>query len=91
MREQLYQRRKEFLLAKLKKEYEILKNKARFIKAVIEEEIQIKRVKKIEIARSLKAAGFATMSELNEIQSEERRASVVQNDDEQDGEEEDGA
>lgn len=91
MREQLYQRRKEFLLAKLKKEYEILRNKARFIKAVIEEEIQIKRVKKKEIARSLKAAGFATMSELNEIQREERRATVVQNDDKSDDEEVAGA
>lgn len=101
MREQLYQRRKEFLLAKLKKEYEILRNKARFIKAVIEEEIQIKRVKKVEIARSLKAAGFATMSELNEIQKEERRAdhpnasnnnfNVVQNDGGPDDEQEDGA
>ena len=54
-REELYQRRKDFMLAKLKKEHAILSNKARFIKAVIAEEIQIKRVKKMVIARSLKA------------------------------------
>jgi DNA topoisomerase-2 len=51
LRNQLYIRRKEYLLAKLNKEFETLRNKARFIKAVIEEEVQIKRVKKQIIAQ----------------------------------------
>jgi len=42
------------MLAKLKKELEILRNKARFIKAVIDDEIVIKRVKRIVIAGTLK-------------------------------------
>jgi DNA topoisomerase-2 len=50
LRSQLYEQRKEYMLSKLNKEYQTLKNKARFIKAVIEEEVQIKRVKKKIIA-----------------------------------------
>ena len=46
LRQNLYVRRKEHMLAKLKKEYETLRNKVRFIKAVINEEVQIKRVKR---------------------------------------------
>jgi DNA gyrase/topoisomerase IV subunit A len=60
LRADLYERRKEYMLAKLRKEYEVLKNKARFIKMVIEEEIQIKRVKRAFIAQQLKQHGFLT-------------------------------
>ena len=55
LRSDLYIRRKKYQLAKLKKEWTQLKMRARFIKAVIEEEIQIKRVKKKVIVRALKA------------------------------------
>ena len=77
------------MLAKLKKEYEILRNKARFIKAVIEDEIIIKRVKKQIIAKNLKIQKYATMSELNEIQQEQRRPTLVVDEDkpEEDGQE----
>jgi hypothetical protein len=51
LREELYNRRKGHILARLKKEWETLSNKARFIKAVIEEKIRIKRVKRQEIVR----------------------------------------
>jgi len=88
LRSQLYTRRKEHLLAKLKKEFEVLRNKARFIKAVIEEEIQIKRVKRQIIANTLKAQKYATMSELNEIHAERRRTTVVVNEDNQDEDQE---
>lgn len=50
-RQECYDLRKAYQLAKLKKESEILKNKARFIKAVIEEEVNIKRVKRMAIAK----------------------------------------
>lgn len=43
------------MLSKLLKESETLRNKARFIKAVIEEEVQIKRVKRKVIASQLKS------------------------------------
>lgn len=39
LRQNLYVMRKEHMLAKLKKEFETLRNKVRFIKAVINEEV----------------------------------------------------
>jgi DNA topoisomerase-2 len=51
LRSTLYELRKAFMLAKLKKEHEMLVNKVRFIKGVIEETIQIKRVKRKEIVK----------------------------------------
>jgi DNA gyrase/topoisomerase IV subunit A len=51
LRSTLYERRKDYMLAKLKKDHEILVNKVRFIKAVIEETIKIKKVKRSEIVR----------------------------------------
>lgn len=39
LRSTLYERRKDYMLAKLKKEHEMLVNKVRFIRAVIEETI----------------------------------------------------
>jgi len=54
LRADLYTRRKTYLLAKLKKDVELLRNRARFIKAVIEEELEIRRVKKQAIVRNLK-------------------------------------
>ena len=70
LREQLYQARKDWQLAKLKKECEILRNKVRFIKSVVEEEIKINKRKRIDIVKTLKDNGFMTMSQLNEIQKE---------------------
>jgi DNA topoisomerase-2 len=67
LRANLYVRRKAYLLAKLKKEVTLLRNRARFIKAVIEEELEIRRVKKQVIVRALKAQNYLTMSELNDI------------------------
>ena len=68
----LYEKRKEHLLAKLRKELETLKNKARFIAAVIADSVQIKKVPKKEIVRQLQAQKFMTRSQLEEILKEER-------------------
>jgi DNA topoisomerase-2 len=46
LREQMYTRRKEYMLSKLRKEFEILENKVRFIQCVISEEIKVSRVKR---------------------------------------------
>lgn len=46
LREQLYERRKDYLLAKLRKEFETIENKVKFILAIINEEISINRVKR---------------------------------------------
>lgn len=82
LRSNLYERRKAYLLARLEKEHETLRNKVRFIKAVIEGEITISRVKKKVIAATLWSQKYATMSQLNEIQAEERRATVIRNEEE---------
>lgn len=79
------------MLAKLRKELEILRNKCRFIKAIIEEEVIIKRKKKVEIAKDLKYQRYATMTELNQIQNDEKKVTVVeenQNSDEEEKKEE---
>lgn len=76
LRKQLYERRKEYLLAKLRKEFQTLENKVRFILGVISEEIKVSRVKKRAIVNRLRAMGFKTQSELNEILPEKKRPSV---------------
>ena len=45
LREQLYVRRKEVLLARLKKDWVLIENKVRFILAIINEEIVMNRAK----------------------------------------------
>lgn len=79
--------RKEYLLSKLLKEYETLRNKARFIKAVIEEEVQIKRVKRKVIASQLKSQNYTTQSELDKLLKEKERVTVVRNEEEKDDDE----
>jgi DNA topoisomerase-2 len=64
---QYYKRRKNFLLSSLKRNLEILDNKVRFILAVINEEIVIKKVKKKDIINSLYKNGFTPMSKINSI------------------------
>jgi len=93
LRVTLYDRRKEYLLARLRKEHEMLRNKVRFIKAVIDSELTIQRKKRKVIAATLRRLEYTTMSDLNKIQAAEKREVVVaadpENQDEQagDGEE----
>lgn len=65
------------MLSKLNKEYETLANKARFIKAVIEEEVLIKRVKKKDIAKQLKTQNYTTQSDINKLLKEKERVIVI--------------
>lgn len=53
LREKLYETRKAHQLAKLQKEQETLQNKVRFVQDVINESIQIKKVKKSAIVAQL--------------------------------------
>lgn len=50
---------------------------------MITDEVNIKRVKRKAIAKDLKRQKYLTMSELNEIQKDEQRATVVKEDDEE--------
>lgn len=86
LRANLYELRKAYLIARLEKEHETLRNKVRFIKAVIEGDISINRVKRKIIAATLWNQKYATMSQLNEIQRDEKKVTVVNNE-EQEGSE----
>ena len=66
-RENLYKLRKQYLLARLRKDYEILVNKVKFIQAVIAEELKINRVKRKVLIKSLVEFGLKPMSQLNDI------------------------
>lgn len=46
LRKTLYERRKDYMLARLRKEFETLSNKVRFILGVINDEIKVSRIKK---------------------------------------------
>lgn len=76
LRKALYERRKEHMLSRLKKEFETISSKVRFIIGVINEEIKVSRVKKRVVIEQLKRMGFKTNSQLNEILPEKKRPSV---------------
>ncbi|KAF2070654.1 hypothetical protein CYY_008032 [Polysphondylium violaceum] len=58
IRLQYYQKRKDFLVEKLNEEYNRLSNKARFILAVVNKELVISNVKKVDIMKKLKEMKF---------------------------------
>ena len=70
VREDYYKKRKEFLISKLTREVETLNNKVRFILAVINEELIIRKKKKVVLVKELLQKGFATKSQLNKIFNE---------------------
>lgn len=76
LRQNLYVKRKEFLLAKLKKECVFIENKVRFILALLNEELTINRVKRKVVVAKLKSMGFKTHSEINEILPEKKKLTL---------------
>lgn len=66
-REALYHRRKEYMLARLQKENEILVNKVKFIQGVINEQLRINRVKRKVLVRTMVEFGLAKISDINAI------------------------
>jgi DNA topoisomerase-2 len=50
-----YHKRKEFLLDKLQKELKLLSNKGRFIKAILDNKIEIKNTPKLDIIKSIES------------------------------------
>lgn len=67
LRGQLYILRKEFMLAKLSKDYEILFNKVKFIQAIISETLKINKVKRSVILQRVIDLGLKPMSEINKV------------------------
>lgn len=70
VRETLYQRRKDYLIRKLRKEHALLENKVRFILGVIEDEIRVQKKRRKEVVAMLSDKGFATITEINAILGE---------------------
>ena len=69
LRISLYDNRKKYLISRLKRDLQILSNKARFILAVIDEEIKVKNVKKKDICKQLLAKNFTQMKDMPKILS----------------------
>lgn len=69
-REALYALRKQYMLARLQKEYEILVQKVNFIRAINSESLKINRVKRRIIIRTLVEMQFKKMSEINAIMAQ---------------------
>ena len=63
----LYGMRKQYMLARLQKEYEILVNKVKFIQGVIAEGLKINRVKRKALIRAMVDFGLKPMCKINEI------------------------
>lgn len=76
LRQNLYIKRKEYLLAKLMKECVLIENKVRFILAILNDELVINRVKRRVVIAKLKQMGFKTHTEINEILPEKKRLTL---------------
>lgn len=70
VREDYYKKRKEYLIAKLMRECEILANKVKFILAVVNNQLIINKKQKATLVKELTAKGFATKKQLDAIFSE---------------------
>ena len=64
-----YEKRKDYLISRLKRDLELLSNKCRFIIAVITDEIKVRNVKKKEICTQLLQQGFVQMKDMPKIAS----------------------
>lgn len=69
LRLEFYDKRKKYLVSKIKRDLNILDNKCRFILAVINGEIKINNVKKKDICLQLFQKGFVQMKEMPKILS----------------------
>lgn len=67
VREDFYNKRKEYLLARLTRDTEMLSNKVRFILMVVNGELIVSKKKKKVLVTELKTKGFLTKTELNGI------------------------
>ena len=68
-RTELYKQRKEYMLARLMKDYELLFNKVKFIQAVIGGTIKINKVKRQLIMKQCKDLGLKTIDQINSVMS----------------------
>ena len=75
----LYEKRKDYLVSKLEKDFQILKNKVRFIKAVVNDELIIAKVKRQVLADTLFRQKYAKKSDLDKILKEQVKLTIIRN------------
>jgi len=80
---ELYQKRKNELLRKIQKDFDIFDNKVRFILAVLSEEIIVKKRKKDDLLKELKDKGFTPINNSKKLKKKKEE------DDEDDEEDQD--
>ena len=89
LRISFYDKRKNYLISRLRRDLEILSNKCRFIRAVIDEEIKVRNVKKLDICQQLFLKKFVQMKDMPKILSTkqiEKKPKVVNDDQEENAE-----
>lgn len=67
LRIDLYSLRKAYMLARLRREYEILVNKVKFIQGIIAESLKINKVKRKLLIKNMVQFGLKTMAVINDI------------------------
>lgn len=69
LREQFYEKRKEYLKSRLVRDVVLLEQKQRFIIEVVEEKIIIRNTKRVKICQMLKEKKYLKFSELPKVKS----------------------
>ena len=64
-----YEKRKEYLASRIKRDLEILENKKRFVEEVVKRQINIMNVKRKDLVAELAKHGYKKMSEMTKIKS----------------------
>jgi len=67
VRLELYEKRRTYLLRRLRRDFEILRNKNLFIRGIIRDEVKIRGMKREEAEKLLKENRFSSIEEINKI------------------------
>jgi len=87
----MYEKRKAYLLARLQRQSEILSEKARFIKLVLQQDIKVKRRKIFDLVQDIKRHSFKPLREIKGPGGEDDKGEGEDDDDKgSEGEDEDG-
>jgi DNA topoisomerase-2 len=61
-----YTKRKQYVIEQLEKDMEIMRNKIRFIKAVVNEEVKVSKLKKIELEKYLETNNYLLVNDTHD-------------------------
>lgn len=74
LRSALYDARKAYLLARLQRECETLRNKVKFILAIVQDQLKVNNVKRKVLLQVLKGDGYTMQSELEKMHQDGKRS-----------------